>query len=124
MGGYAGKMAFVDLASGSIMRESLPGKIYRSLLARVGLGARVLFERMEPKADPLGPDSVLGLYPVCWMGPPSPMASQYMVVTKSPLTHTWGDSNWIPALRLRGDKFTLYLIRGGDDNPHYHCKPR
>jgi len=93
MGGYAGKVAFVDLASGLITRESFPEKVYRSLLGGVGLGAKILFERMKAGVDPLGPENMLGFLSGLLVGTSTPMATKYIVVTKSPLTHTWGDAN-------------------------------
>ena len=63
MAGYAGKIAFVDLTTSSITKESLPEAVYRRFIGGVGLGARILYERMKPHGDPLGPDNMLGFVP-------------------------------------------------------------
>ena len=89
MKGYAGKVAFVNLTSGRVTKESLPERVYRSLIGGVGLGAKVLYERMKPGVNPLGPENMLGFLSGLLVGTPTPMATKYMVVTKSPLTHTW-----------------------------------
>jgi aldehyde:ferredoxin oxidoreductase len=61
--GYHGKILFIDLTSGSYYEESLPDKIYRDYIGGVGLGARILYERMKPGMDALGPDNILGFLP-------------------------------------------------------------
>jgi len=93
MRGYAGKLAFVNLTSGLVAKESLPEKIYRSLIGGVGLGAKVLYDRMRAGVDALGPENMLGFLSGLLVGTATPMATKYMVVTKSPLSHTWGDAN-------------------------------
>jgi aldehyde:ferredoxin oxidoreductase len=93
MKGYAGKVAFVDLTSSLVAKESLPEEVYRNLIGGVGLGAKVLYERMKAGVDPLGPENMLGFLSGLLVGTSTPMATKYMVVTKSPLTHTWGEAN-------------------------------
>lgn len=93
MSGYTGKIAFVDLTSGSIMKESFSEKTYRSLIGGAGLGAKILYERMKAAIDPLGPENMLGFLPGLLNGTGTPMATKYTVVTKSPLSLTWGDAN-------------------------------
>ena len=90
--GYNGKILFVDLTSGSIKEESLPEKVYRDFIGGQGLGARILYERMKPKADPLGPDNMLGFLtgPLTGTGI---HGARYQVVAKSTLTGGWGDCN-------------------------------
>ncbi|MGD9300853.1 MAG: aldehyde ferredoxin oxidoreductase N-terminal domain-containing protein, partial [Desulfobacterales bacterium] len=59
-GGYAGKIGFVDLTSGEIKIEVLNKEMARQFIGGQGLGARILFERQQKGADPLGPESYLG----------------------------------------------------------------
>jgi len=90
--GYNGKILFVDLTTGSFAEEEVPEKIYREYIGGQGLGARILYERMKPKADPLGPDNMLGFL----VGPltgTSIHGARYQTVTKSPVTGGWGDAN-------------------------------
>lgn len=53
-GCYAGKILFVDLTKGTIKEEKLPEKTYRDFIGGNGLGIRILYERMKPKAGPAG----------------------------------------------------------------------
>jgi aldehyde:ferredoxin oxidoreductase len=93
MKGYTGKILWVNLSSGIIREEVLTESIYRSFVGGAGLGARILYEHMKPKINPLGPDNILGFMTGPLTGTMVPMAAKYIVVTKSPLTNTWGDAN-------------------------------
>jgi len=108
MNGYNGKILFVDLTSGSIKEEELPEKVYRDFLGGTGLGAKILYERMKPGADPLGPDSILGFLTGVLTGTGAPMAGRTQVVGKSPITGAFGDSN-------AGGSFAVDLKRAGYD---------
>jgi len=121
MEGYTGKVGFVDLTSGSIEEELLPEAMYRNFIGGVGLGVRILYEHVKPNIDPLGPDNMLGFVSGLLTGTPAPMASKYMVVTKSPLTNTWGDSNsgglFGPELKLAG--YDAIFFTGISPKPVY-----
>ena len=91
--GYMGKILWVDLGSGEIQDEAIEEKVYRDYLGGYGLGARILFDRQKPGADPLGPDNILGFVTGILTGTPAMGGSRYVVVGKSPLTGGWGDAN-------------------------------
>ena len=106
LGGYTGKILFVDLTTGVIKEETPPEKIYRDFIGGTGLGVRVLYEHMKPKADPLGPGNILGFVTGPLTGTPTPGSGRFTVVAKSPLTGAWADSNlggfWGPELKWAG----------------------
>ncbi len=105
--GYNGKVLFVDLSSGSVKEESPSDKTYRDFIGGVGLGARILYERMKPKVDPLGPDNMLGFV----VGPLTGNGihgARFQTVAKSPLTGGWGDAN-------SGGSFATELKAAGYD---------
>ncbi len=91
--GYMGKLLFVDLSSGTITEEALDEQMCRDFIGGYGIGARILYDRMKPGADPLGPDNILGFMTGPLTGTPALIGSRYVVVAKSPLTGTWGDAN-------------------------------
>ncbi len=93
LGGYAGKMLFVDLTTGSIQEEPLPEKMCREFIGGYGIGIRILYERLKPKVDPLGLDNMLGFVTGVLTGTSVPGSGRYGVVTKSPLTGAWNESN-------------------------------
>ena len=93
LGGYAGKICFVDLTKDEIRTEPLDEGLAREYIGGHGLGARILFERQKKGTDPLGPESILGFTTGPLTGTRTPSGGRYMVVCKSPLTGGWGDAN-------------------------------
>jgi len=86
LGGYAGKMLFVDLGNGSIREEVLPEEICRDFIGGYGLGIRILYERMRPRVEPFSGDNMLASLQECLRQLRFREAAGYGVVTKSPLT--------------------------------------
>jgi len=106
--GYMGKILWVDLATGKTTVEEPDDSLYKDFLGGYGLGAKILYDRMKPKADPLGPDNILGLVAGPMTGTPIPSGARYTAVAKSPLTGGWGDAN-------SGGSFGPYLKFAGFD---------
>lgn len=121
LNGYMGKILFVDLTSGSIIEESLDETMCRGFIGSVGLGVRVLCERMKANEDPLGPNNMLGFVTGLLTGTGAPSTPRYVVVTKSPLTGTWGDSNsggfFAPELKAAG--YDAVFFTGISPKPVY-----
>jgi aldehyde:ferredoxin oxidoreductase len=101
-----GKIMWVDLGRGTISIESIPDSLYEKILSGVGLAAHLLYERIPPGADPLGPDNVLGFVSGLLTGTGSLFTGRWMVTGKSPLTGGWGDANcggnFSPAIKRCG----------------------
>jgi len=119
--GYTGKILNVNLSSGKITEEIIPDQVYEKLLSGVGLGAYVLYKRIPAKADPLGPDNVLGFVSGLLTGTGSVITGRWMVVCRSPLTGGWGDSNgggtFSPAIKQCG--YDGIFISGISKKPVY-----
>ncbi|MEE9612804.1 MAG: aldehyde ferredoxin oxidoreductase N-terminal domain-containing protein, partial [Desulfatiglandales bacterium] len=93
LGGYMGKVGFVDLSTGKIREEKLDEKLAFDFIGGYGLGVRILFEHQKKGVDPLGPESMLGFTTGPLTGTKAPTGGRYMAVCKSPLTGGWGDAN-------------------------------
>jgi aldehyde:ferredoxin oxidoreductase len=106
--GYMGKMLWVDLTAGKITVEEPEDSLYKDFIGGYGIGAKILYDRMKPKADALGPDNILGLISGPLTGTPIPSGARYTAVAKSPLTGGWGDAN-------SGGSFGPYLKFAGYD---------
>ena len=91
--GYMGKLAFVDLSTGTIRIETLADDLARTFIGGYGLGARILFEQQTKAVDPLGPENILGFAAGPLTGTKAPTGARYMAFCKSPLTGGWGDAN-------------------------------
>jgi len=120
-GGAMGKMLWVDLSKGSFKEEAIGEEVYRKFLGGYGLGAKILFDRMPKKADPLGPGNILGLVPGLLTGTGASFSGRFMVVAKSPLTGGWGDANcggyFAPAVKRAG--YDGIFIKGKAKKPVY-----
>jgi len=92
-GGYTGKLGFIDLSTGKVRVEKADQSLYRDFIGGYGIGVRILYERQEKGADPLGPGNILGFTTGPLTGTRAPSGARYMAVCKSPLTGGWGDAN-------------------------------
>ena len=91
--GYFGKILTINLSEETFKEERLPDEYYHQYLGGYGLAAKLLYERMPAKIDPLSPESIFGFFPGLLTGTVAPLTGRFMVAGKSPLTRTWGDSN-------------------------------
>ncbi len=116
-----GKILRVDLSSGSISDEDLPPKLAEKYIGGAGLGTYYLMSETQKGVDPLGPDNPLVFMTGPLTGTVSPSAARYSIVTKSPLTESWGHANsggsFGPALKKSG--YDGIIFRGCSSVPRY-----
>ncbi len=91
-GGFIGKILKVDLTLGKVHEETLHESFYKTWLGGYGLGARIVYDEITPKTDPLGPKNIIGFTTGILTGAFTALGSSFTAVGKSPLTGTWGDS--------------------------------
>ena len=92
-GGMMGKFLWVNLATGQIDVEKPDMSLYKDYLGGYGIGDKVLYEKLEPGIDPLGPENILAYLTGLLTGTGSLVSSRFMIVAKSPLTGGIGDAN-------------------------------
>ncbi len=118
---YAGKVLFVDLTHGILKEEAPPEDIYRKFIGGNGLGVRILYEKMEARIDPMGPESMVGFVVGSLTGTAAPGSGRHMLVAKSPLTGTWAESNsggsFGPELKTAG--YDAVFFSGISPHPVY-----
>ena len=121
MFGLMGKILRVDLAKQSILQEEIPDDMARKFLGGRGLATKYLFDELKPGADPLGPENKLIFMSGLLTGTPSPSASRYSIVTKSPLTGIWAQSSsggrW--GVDLKHSGFDGIIFEGVSEKPVY-----
>lgn len=121
LGGYAGKMLWVDLSSRRLATEPMDEQMCREYLGGYGIGMRLIYDRQKPGTDPLDPTSIVGIGTGPLTGTPAVIGSRFTVMGKSPLTGTWGDANGAgyfgPTLKRAG--FDLAFFTGVSDAPVY-----
>ena len=119
--GFFSKVLWIDLSEESFKEEEIPEEIYRQYLGGYGLAAKLIYESMPARTDPLDPNAILGFFPGLFTGTMAPLTGRYFVAGKSPLTGTWGDSSgggyFGPAIKKCG--YDGILIKGAAKNPVY-----
>ena len=106
--GYGNRIAFIDLTRGKVKIRKPRESVLKEYIGGKGLGARLLYDLLPPKIDPLSPANVLifAVGPITGTG--APASARGVVVTKSPATGTFNDSNG-------GGFFTSYMKLAGFD---------
>ncbi|HSP46485.1 MAG TPA: aldehyde ferredoxin oxidoreductase N-terminal domain-containing protein, partial [Clostridiaceae bacterium] len=93
LGGYIGKMLFVDLTNGMMEEKVLSEEMARKFVGGYGIGSKILYDMMPAGTDPLGPDSMLGFTTGPANGSKAFFGGRYTLVHKSPITGGWNDAN-------------------------------
>ena len=121
VGGYMGKILWVNLTDETIREEILDEAMLIDFLGGYGLGARLLYDLIPAKIDPLGSENILGILTGPLTGTVAPTGTRFTVVAKSPLTDGWGDANgsgfFAPALKRSG--FDAVFFTGIASKPVY-----
>ena len=120
LGGYADKVAHIDLGEGKVEYKPIPEDWKLKYIGARGIGVRYVFEN-GPQVEPLSPDNIL-----CFMNGPLTgtevnLSGRMAVITKSPLTGTVCDSHhggW-SAARLRWCGFDGLIFKGKAEGPVY-----
>jgi aldehyde:ferredoxin oxidoreductase len=93
MSGYLGKLLTIDLSSGRIGEQAIPDSYLRDFVGGASLAARLLYSRLTPALDPLGPDNPLLFITGPLTGTSGPAVGRYTVCAKGPATGQWAESN-------------------------------
>lgn len=117
--GYMGEVLKINLSNKDIKKEKLTEGDLRKFIGGSGLGAKYLFELTGQQTDPLGEDNVLIFMTGPITGIKSFSADRFEVITKSPLTEIFAESNcggrWGSMLKKSG--FDGIIISGRSDKP-------
>lgn len=121
MKGIRGKLLEVDLTSGRSKNVIVSDEMVEKYLGGRGLGARLLFDLLPAKTEPLSPENVLIFLTGPLTGSMVAGSSKFVVVTKSPLTHGWCDSysSGRVSLELKKAGYDGMVIRGKANHPCY-----
>ncbi|MEE8144748.1 MAG: aldehyde ferredoxin oxidoreductase family protein [Kiloniellales bacterium] len=115
------KILRVDLSKGTTTTEPLNMDWAFEFMGERGLATKYLWENMDPKADPLGPDNVLIFATGPLTGTMASTSGRYVVVTKGPLTGAIACSNsggkFGAELKFAG--YDLLIVHGRAPQPVY-----
>ena len=91
--GYAGGMVKLDLSSGKVEKVVLSQRDALMVLGGKGLGSLLLYNSVRRGVDPLSPENPLILATGPLTGTLAPSSCRFSIVTKSPHTGLFLDSN-------------------------------
>ena len=121
MKGYMGKILYVNLSSSKHTINELSADDAKTYIGGSGIGAKILFDETDEHTEPLGPENVLIFMTGPFTGTPVVCSSRYSVVSKSPITGIFGESNsggsWAEMLKKSG--FDGIVIKGKASKPVY-----
>ncbi len=89
---YCDRILQVDLSTGTVQTNPLPGRIMPLILGGKGLGAWLLYTGQPAGVDPLSPENRLIFHNGPLTGTTAPTSGRFGVTTKSPATGTYFDS--------------------------------
>lgn len=121
MAGFEGRMLEIDLSSGKVDRATIDKSDLRRFIGGSGLGAKLIFDRVDPKVDPLSPNNPLFILTGPISGTSLPGGARFSVCAKSPLTNMYGESccggDFATEMRLAGHDGIV--LKGVSDKPIY-----
>ncbi len=119
--GWQKRILRINLTEGTAASEPLNMEWAHDYLGERGLATKYLYEAMDPKADPLGPDNVLIFATGPLTGTMASTSGRYAVVTKGPLTNAIACSNsggkFGAELKFAG--YDLLIVEGRSPDPVY-----
>ncbi|MBN1829687.1 MAG: aldehyde ferredoxin oxidoreductase family protein [Deltaproteobacteria bacterium] len=119
--GFAGTILRVNLSKGAILREEINEEWARLYIGGRGYGGKLIYEEVNPAADPLAPENKVVLATGPLGGTTAPAAGRMMVVTKGPLNGSLACSNaggyFGTELKMAG--FDMIVLEGKSKNPVY-----
>jgi aldehyde:ferredoxin oxidoreductase len=117
--GYTGKILQIDLSNAAAARSDPDEKMVAHYMGGKGFGAKILYEQLASRIDPLSAENILVFATGPLTGTLAPSSGRFEVCTKSPATDLWLDSNcggfFGPELKFAG--CDMLIIKGKAQNP-------
>lgn len=121
MKGYYQKLLDINLSTKKIRDYIIPEEYLRYYMGGKGLGARILWDRLKPGVDPLGPENVMVILTGPITGHNVMGQSRYVVMTRSPLSkfvaESYGGGFFGASLKSTG--YDGIIITGAASTPLY-----
>ena len=119
--GYMGKILRVLLDKGDFKVDPLPREWIKEYIGGDGFAAKLLYEEVPGKIDPLSETNKLIVATGPITGTLWPMSGRTVFVAKAPLTGIWGESHvgGFLGAELKYAGYDLLVIEGKSDNPVY-----
>lgn len=119
--GFTGKLLRINLSTGEIKKEAIAEEVLKKFLGGRGLAAKILYQELPGKIDPLSAENKLVIVPGALLGTPALAANKTLIASKSPLTGMWGDSVFGGGfgIELKQAGYDGVIIEGKSKHPVY-----
>jgi len=121
MFGYMGKILRVDLTDGTFKDEVLKEEMVRDYIGGSGIGTKILYDETSAETQALSPENPLIFMTGPFTGTNTPLSGRHAVVSKSPLTNIFAQSDiggsFGTALKATG--YDGIVIKGKAKSPKY-----
>ncbi|MFX0125754.1 MAG: aldehyde ferredoxin oxidoreductase family protein [Candidatus Hodarchaeota archaeon] len=119
--GYMGKYLDVDLSTGKITDSALDMHLAERFIGGKGLGAKILYDSLKPSIEPLSSNNILLFMTGPLSGTSVQTSGRWCIVTKSPHTGIYLDSQIGGKFghRLKRAGYDFIIVQGKADSPCY-----
>lgn len=119
--GYTGKYLDVNLSTYKILELPTDMNLAEQFIGGKGFGAKLLYDTLKPGIDPLSSNNLLFFMTGPLSGTSVQTSGRWCVVTKSPLTGIYLDSQIGGKFghRLKRSGFDFIMVRGKAETPCY-----
>lgn len=118
---YNRKILYVDLSNRKFWEEDVDGDMASNFLGSRGVNAKILWDRIKPGIDPLGPENIIILSAGALSGTTAPCSGRSTATFKSPATGRYckscGGAWWGAYLKFTG--YDHVVLLGMSDTPVY-----
>ena len=121
MAGFEGRTLEINLSTGEIKKSTIDKGVLRKFIGGSGLGAKLMFDRIDPKVDPLSPQNELFILCGPLSGNSLPGGARFAICAKSPQTNMFAESSCGGdfASRLRSAGWDVIIVKGASKKPVY-----
>jgi aldehyde:ferredoxin oxidoreductase len=121
MYGWHGRVLRVNLTDGTIGEDTFSEAEAMKFFGARGLAIKILLEGMDPKADPLAPESLLVMATGPLTSTPAPTGNRYLAICKSPLTGAlaYSNSGGVFPTMMKRSGYDLFVFEGRAARPVY-----
>lgn len=119
VGGYTGKILEIDLTKQEITKKNTNMDDAKQFIGAKGFGAKMLFDMLPEKTDPLSSENILMFTTGPLTGTRIQTSGRGTVVTKSPLTGLFLDSHFggFFAVEMKKAGWDFIIIKGKSKKP-------
>ena len=119
MSGYWKKLLEIDLTEKKVEKKELSDDFLRDYIGGAGFTTKIIYDRIKPGTDALGPDNVLVVAPGNLVGPKIPTASKTTFGFKAPQTGGYGKTIVGAKMgdRLKKAGYDVLVVTGRAEKP-------